>query len=121
MPLPLSPFLISQCFCVSQRVHLALSLRSAMSAFFKLKNYATCATFCRRILELNPDEKVSVLRSNVRLRGACPGECVRLRWWWRRRQWRVWGKQGGRRFGGGGVVKVVFCQRHGWIEAKERV
>lgn len=41
-----------------QRVHLALSLRSAMSVFFKLKNYNTCATFCRRLLELQPDEKV---------------------------------------------------------------
>ena len=41
-----------------QRVHLALSLRSAMSIFFKLKNFNTCATFCRRLLELQPDEKV---------------------------------------------------------------
>ena len=45
--------------CNLQRVHLALSLRSAMSTFFKLKNFATCATFCRRLLELQPDEKVS--------------------------------------------------------------
>jgi hypothetical protein len=44
--------------CNLQRVHLALSLRSAMSIFFKLKNYNTCATFCRRLLELQPDEKV---------------------------------------------------------------
>ncbi len=44
--------------CKLQPVHLALSLRSAMSIFFKLKNYATCATFCRRLLELNPGEKV---------------------------------------------------------------
>lgn len=29
-----------------------------MSLFFKLKNYNTCATFCRRMLELQPDEKV---------------------------------------------------------------
>ena len=41
-----------------QRVHLALSLRSAMSLFFKLKNFGTCASFCRRLLELQPDEKV---------------------------------------------------------------
>lgn len=39
-------------------MHLALSLRSAMSIFFKIKNYNTCATFCRRLLELQPDEKV---------------------------------------------------------------
>lgn len=44
-----------------QRVHLALSLRSAMSIFFKLKQYNTCATFCRRLLELQPDEKVCVV------------------------------------------------------------
>lgn len=29
-----------------------------MSVFFKLRNYNTCATFCRRLLELQPDEKV---------------------------------------------------------------
>ena len=40
-----------------QPVHQALSLRSAMSIFFKLKNFATCATFCRRLLELNPGAK----------------------------------------------------------------
>lgn len=45
--------------CQLQPVHLALSLRSAMSIFFKLKNYATCATFCRRLLELNPGQKIA--------------------------------------------------------------
>lgn len=44
--------------CNLQGVHLALSLRSAMTIFFKLKNFATCATFCRRLLELNPGQKV---------------------------------------------------------------
>jgi hypothetical protein len=34
--------------CRLQPVHTALSLRSAMTIFFKLKNFATCATFCRR-------------------------------------------------------------------------
>lgn len=34
--------------CSLQPVHLALSLRSAMSIFFKNKNLATCAHFCRR-------------------------------------------------------------------------
>jgi coatomer protein complex subunit alpha (xenin) len=42
-----------------QPVHQALSLRSAMSIFFKLKNHATCATFCRRLLELNPGQKMA--------------------------------------------------------------
>ena len=44
--------------CNLQRLHMILALRSAMSIFFKLKNYNTCSTFCRRILELQPDEKV---------------------------------------------------------------
>ena len=34
--------------CNLQPVHLALSLRSAMTVFFKFGNKATCATFCRR-------------------------------------------------------------------------
>ena len=45
--------------CSLQRVHLALALRGAMTIFFKLKNFNTCATFCRRLLELNPDEKMA--------------------------------------------------------------
>ena len=36
----------------------ALTLRSAMNIFFKMKNFATCAMFCRRLLELNPGAKV---------------------------------------------------------------
>lgn len=39
-------------------VHTALALRSAMSLFFKLKNLATCAIFCRRLIELNTAPKV---------------------------------------------------------------
>jgi hypothetical protein len=31
-----------------------------MTIFFKLKNLATCAHFCRRLLELNPGQKVSL-------------------------------------------------------------
>lgn len=44
--------------CNLQPVHTALSLRSAMTIFFKLKNLGTCAHFCRRLLELNPGQKV---------------------------------------------------------------
>lgn len=44
-----------------QPVHTALSLRSAMTTFFKLKNLATCAHFCRRLLELNPGQKVRLM------------------------------------------------------------
>lgn len=48
-----------------QPVHLSLSLRSAMSIFFKMKNYATAATFCRRLLELNPPVKVATQAKQV--------------------------------------------------------
>lgn len=43
-----------------QRPHVALTLRSAMATFAKLKNYNTCATFCRRLLELNAGQKASL-------------------------------------------------------------
>jgi coatomer protein complex subunit alpha (xenin) len=51
--------------CNLQRVHLALSLRSAMTTFFKLKNFNTCATFCRRLLELQPDQKMATQAKQV--------------------------------------------------------
>ena len=51
--------------CNLQRVHLALALRSAMTTFFKLKNFNTCAHFCRRLLELNPDEKMAAQARQV--------------------------------------------------------
>ncbi len=40
--------------------HVILSLRSAMILFYKLKNFSTAATFCRRLLELNAPQKVRV-------------------------------------------------------------
>ena len=43
-----------------QPYHTALALGSAMRIFSKQKNYNTCATFCRRLLELNSTQKVSV-------------------------------------------------------------
>ncbi|MEW5314346.1 MAG: hypothetical protein WDW38_005854 [Sanguina aurantia] len=51
--------------CKLQPVHSALSLRSAFTLFFKLKNYATCATFCRRLLELNPGPKIAAQAQQV--------------------------------------------------------
>lgn len=51
--------------CNLQRIHLILSLRSAMSSFFKLKNLNTCSTFCRRLLELQPDEKTATQARQV--------------------------------------------------------
>lgn len=38
--------------------HTCLALRSAMTIFTKLKNFNTCATFCRRMLEVNAPQKV---------------------------------------------------------------
>lgn len=46
--------------------HLVLSLRSAMILFYKLKNFATAATFCRRLLEMNSPQKVRQLCSGGR-------------------------------------------------------
>mmetsp|Transcript_26643 Transcript_26643/g.44622 ORF Transcript_26643/g.44622 Transcript_26643/m.44622 type:complete len:1240 (+) Transcript_26643:71-3790(+) len=65
--------------CNLQPIHLSLSLRSAMSIFFKLKNFDTAATFCRRLLELNPPPKVALQARQVLT--ACektPGEAVRV-------------------------------------------
>lgn len=45
--------------------HLALSLRSAMTIAFKLKCFQTCAHFCRRLLDLNPDEKMAAQARQV--------------------------------------------------------
>jgi coatomer protein complex subunit alpha (xenin) len=67
--------------CSLQGVHLALSLRSAMTIFFKLKNFATCATFCRRLLELNPGQKIADQARQVL--AACeksPTDAVQLRY-----------------------------------------
>lgn len=62
--------------CNLQPVHMALSLRSAMSISFKLKNFDTCHHFCRRLLELNPGAKV---RRAVGLHaGPAAGLCVRV-------------------------------------------
>ncbi len=76
--------------CSLQPVHTALSLRSAMSIFFKLKNYATCAHFCRRLLELNPGQKVRG-GGRLGLRGGCCGGQGAARGrlcWWRCGGWR---------------------------------
>lgn len=46
--------------CALQPTHVRLSLQSAMSINYKLKNFNTAAVFCRRLLELNPPPAVSV-------------------------------------------------------------
>jgi len=40
--------------CDLQPMHLMLTLRTAQTVFFKLKNFKTCASFARRLLELGP-------------------------------------------------------------------
>jgi len=55
--------------CRLQPVHLALALRSAMTVFYKIGNHATCAHFCRRLLELSPPEKMAAQARQVL--GAC--------------------------------------------------
>eukprot|EP00891_Asterochloris_glomerata_P008996 jgi/Astpho2/8996/fgenesh1_pm.00133_%23_27_t len=65
--------------CNLQPVHMALSLRSAMSIFFKLKNFDTCHHFCRRLLELNPGAKMATQAQQVMM--ACEksrGNAVQL-------------------------------------------
>ncbi|GBF89236.1 coatomer subunit alpha [Raphidocelis subcapitata] len=51
--------------CQLQPMHLALSLRSAMAIFFKLRNFATAATFARRLLELKPGDKMAASARQV--------------------------------------------------------
>ena len=43
----------------AQPGHVVLSLRSAMTQFYKLENFATAAIFARRLLEMNAPAKVS--------------------------------------------------------------
>lgn len=67
--------------CNLQPIHLSLSLRSAMSIFFKLKNFDTAATFCRRLLELNPPPKVAQQARQVL--AACeksPGDAMEIKY-----------------------------------------
>ncbi len=51
--------------CNLQATHLKLSLQSAMSLCFKLKNYGTAATFARRLLELNLSPQVATRARQV--------------------------------------------------------
>ncbi|WAR05102.1 COPA-like protein, partial [Mya arenaria] len=45
--------------CKLQPVHLILTLRTAMTLFFKLKNCKTAASFARRLLELGPKPEIA--------------------------------------------------------------
>eukprot|EP01100_Stratorugosa_tubuloviscum_P014823 TRINITY_DN813_c1_g1_i1.p1 TRINITY_DN813_c1_g1~~TRINITY_DN813_c1_g1_i1.p1 ORF type:complete len:1210 (-),score=610.19 TRINITY_DN813_c1_g1_i1:110-3739(-) len=45
--------------CNMQPIHVMLSLRAAMNAAFKIKNFITAASFSRRLLELNPKPDIA--------------------------------------------------------------
>lgn len=45
--------------CQLQPAHLQLSLRSAMTLAYKIKNFASASLFARRLLELGPSAQVA--------------------------------------------------------------
>ena len=45
--------------CKLQPVHLILTLRTAQTLFFKLKNHKTAASFARRLIELGPKPDIA--------------------------------------------------------------
>uniref|UniRef100_A0A915JJ12 Coatomer alpha subunit C-terminal domain-containing protein n=1 Tax=Romanomermis culicivorax TaxID=13658 RepID=A0A915JJ12_ROMCU len=45
--------------CQLQPIHKTLTLRTAVNLMFKLKNYKTCASMCRRLLEMGPQAEVA--------------------------------------------------------------
>eukprot|EP00049_Salpingoeca_infusionum_P027282 m.31496 g.31496 ORF g.31496 m.31496 type:complete len:1209 (-) comp9423_c0_seq1:1240-4866(-) len=51
--------------CDLQQVHLLLTLNTAQTAFFKLKNYKTCGSFARRLLELGPRPELAAKSKKV--------------------------------------------------------
>jgi len=60
--------------CNLQNVHLVLTLNTAQTLFFKLKNFKTCSSFARRLIELGPKPElaVKVRHSLVRCLRDCP-------------------------------------------------
>ncbi|XP_052228436.1 coatomer subunit alpha-like [Dreissena polymorpha] len=51
--------------CKLQPVHLILTLRTAMTLFFKLKNCKTAASFARRLLELGPKPDIATTARKI--------------------------------------------------------
>lgn len=51
--------------CALEPKHLVIALRSAMTVCYKAKLYVTCATFCRRLLELNLPEQAAAKARQV--------------------------------------------------------
>lgn len=50
------------CLCKLQPAHQGLALRSAISLAYKFKNYITCATLCRKFLELCTNHPQTIAR-----------------------------------------------------------
>lgn len=44
--------------CQLQPIHQILTLRTAVNLLFKMKNFKTCSSMCRRLLELGPKPEV---------------------------------------------------------------
>jgi coatomer subunit alpha len=51
--------------CSLQPKHLAIALNLAMTVHYNAKLFTTCATFCRRLLELNVPEKMATKARQV--------------------------------------------------------
>ncbi|KAH7297052.1 hypothetical protein KP509_26G051100 [Ceratopteris richardii] len=51
--------------CNIQSVHVKLSLQSAMALAYKGRNFNTASTFCRRLLELNPNPQTAAKARQV--------------------------------------------------------
>jgi len=51
--------------CNLEQIHLILSLRSAMTCSYKIKNYQTAANFGRRLLDLDPSNEVATQARKV--------------------------------------------------------
>eukprot|EP00741_Cyanophora_paradoxa_P009442 tig00000144_g9146.t1 len=67
--------------CNLQPMHLQLALRSAMNAAYKIKNFLTAASFCKRLLELNPKPEVAAqARKMLQLCDATPNNAEQLRY-----------------------------------------
>jgi coatomer protein complex subunit alpha (xenin) len=65
--------------CLLQPKHLVIALRSAMTVCYKAKLFATCSTFCRRLLELNlPEQAASKARQVLSACEANPTDAFKI-------------------------------------------
>ena len=57
--------------CQLQPVHLTLTLRTAQTVFFKLRNFKTAGSFARRLLELGPPAELGGVPEAHAREGLC--------------------------------------------------